>query len=367
MTTVGAVCEFMNAIAPLNSAEDWDNVGLLLGDAGTPITQVLTCLTLTGEVAAEAVGCSAGLIVTHHPILFKPIQKITSATAEGRRLLMLMRHQVAVYCPHTAWDNAPTGINQQIAELLGLQNIAPLRPTPLSDHWKIVTFVPEEQLDRVREAVWKAGAGTIGDYKDCSFNVRGTGTFFGSDSTNPAVGQAGRLESVDEIRMEVICSLKILDKALAALRSAHPYEEPAIDVFAVKVPADGTGSGRFGDFSRPLALSELTKIVSERLKQPAIQFTGNPSQTIERLGIACGAAAEFLRDAHRAGCQALLTGEARFHACLEAEELGIGLILPGHYSTERFAMEVLADRLTTRFPDLVITPSQAEHDPVRSA
>jgi dinuclear metal center YbgI/SA1388 family protein len=366
MTTVGQVCDYLKIIAPLNSAEDWDNVGLLLGDQAAEIKRVLTCLTLTNEVADEAAASSTGLVITHHPILFKPVKKITTETTEGQRLLTLARNNVAVYSPHTAWDNAPAGINQQLADLLKLENTRPLRPQPPADHWKIVTFVPPQQLDQVREAVWQVGAGSIGNYKNCSFNTQGTGTFFGSDSTNPAVGQAGRLESVEEIRMEVICPLKALDKALAALRSAHPYEEPAIDIFSVKAATDGSGAGRFGTLSQPITLSKLTELVSERLKRPIVQFTGDPDQLIQQVGVACGAAAEFLRDAHRAGCQALLTGEARFHACLEAKELGIGLILPGHYATERFAMEVLAERLKAQFPDLVVTSSEAERDPVQS-
>lgn len=367
MTSIREVCDHLKAIAPLNVAEDWDNVGLLLGDESIDVTRILTCLTLTTDVAEEAVKCGAQLVVTHHPVLFKPVKKITMDNPEGRMLLTLLRHGIAVYSPHTAWDNAASGINQQLAELLELQEIAPLRPHVAADHVKLVTFVPEPQLDQVRQAIWKAGAGTIGNYHSCSFNLRGTGTFFGSEGTNPAIGESGRLESVDEIRVEVVCTLKKLDQALAALRAAHPYEEPAIDIFPVKPLPDGTGAGRFGSFPKPITLAALNQIVAQRLGQRTVQFTGNPAQKVDRLGIACGAAAEFLRDAHRAGCQALLTGEARFHASLEATELGIGMILPGHFATERFSMEVLAQRLTTRFPNVQATASQAERDPVQSS
>ena len=166
--------------------------------------------------------------------------------------------------------------------------------------------------------------------------------------------------------MEVVCPSRLLDRALTALRMVHPYEEPAVDVFSVKAVSDGSGAGRFGTLTKPMMLHELNHIVSERLRQPHLQFVGEPSLVIERLGIACGAAAEFLRDAHRAGCQALLTGEARFHACLEARELGLAMILPGHYATERFAMESLAHRLGQKFPSLVVTASQDERDPVVS-
>lgn len=366
MTTVLDVCNHLKAIAPLDLAEEWDNVGLLLGDDSLEVERVMTCLTLTSDVAAEAAANGTGLVVTHHPLLFKPVKKITASTAEGRTLLTLLGHGIAVYSPHTAWDNSSSGINQQLAELLELQDIVPLRPRASADHSKLVTFVPAAQLDPVRQAVWNAGAGSIGNYHHCSFNSPGIGTFFGSDETNPAVGQAGRLETVDEIRLEVICPTRLLDRALAALKAAHPYEEPAVDVFTIKSLPDGSGAGRAGTLRRPMTLEELNRIIAERLRQPTVQFVGNPSLKITRLGIACGAAAEFLRDAHRAGCQALLTGEARFHACLEAEDLNMGMILPGHYATERFAMETLAQRLAHEFPSVAVTASTSERDPVRS-
>lgn len=365
MITVRTLCDFLKKLAPLNIAEDWDNVGLILGDEQSTVTRILTCLTLTSDVAQEAVDVGAQMIVTHHPVMFKPIKQVTSATAEGRMLLNLLGHSIAVYSPHTAWDNAPTGINHQLSELLELNEITSLRPRTVADEAKVVTFVPQADLEPVRKALWKAGAGVIGDYRNCSFSLRGTGTFYGTDTTNPAVGQAGRLEEVDEVRLEVVCPLKLLDQALSAIRTAHPYEEPVIDVFTVKKHSDNTGTGRVGNLPEPTTLHELNTRVARLLKQTSIQFVGDPSLSVKRVGIACGAAAEFLRDAHRAGCQAFLTGEARFHACLEAREFGIGMILPGHYATERFSMETLARRLSEQFPDIEAAPSERERDPVQ--
>jgi hypothetical protein len=282
-------------------------------------------------------------------------------------LLKLMRHAIAVYSPHTAYDNAATGINQQLAELLELTDIAPLRTLPAGDQFKVVTFVPEGQLHQVRRAMWDAGGGNIGNYRDCSFNLWGQGTFFGSEESNPTVGQAGQLEQVDEVRVEVVCPSARLDHLLAELRKAHPYEEPAIDVFPLKSFPARIGSGRWGRLPHPMSLGELNRIASIRLNQPQVDYVGDLSSRIEFLGIACGAAAEYLRDARRVGCQALLTGEARFHACLEARDLHMSMILPGHYATERPAMETLATRLATQFPGLVATASEKETDPVRNS
>ena len=366
MSTVRDVCNYLKVMAPLHLAEDWDNVGLLLGDESTTIERVMTCLTLTNEVAAEAIRANASLILTHHPVLFKPVKKITADNAEGRTLLTLIRHGIAVYSPHTAWDNSATGINHQLAELLELRDVRPLRARATADQVKLVTFVPEPHLDRVRQALWDAGAGVIGNYQKCSFNLLGTGTFYGSESTNPAVGQSGRLEQVEEVRLEVVCSAKMIERALTALRLVHPYEEPAVDIFSVKTLSDGGGAGRIGTLSQPISLDAVKSLVANRLRQPLVQFVGEPSQMVSRIGIACGAAAEFLRDAYRAGCQAFLTGEARFHSCLEASDLGLGMILPGHYATERFAMETLAQRLGKQFPTISVTASESERDPLRS-
>ncbi|MFO1043833.1 MAG: Nif3-like dinuclear metal center hexameric protein [Planctomycetaceae bacterium] len=371
MTTIREICQFLNEVAPLAIAESWDNVGLLLGDNKSEVSVIVTCLTLTPDVVDEAVAAGAQMVVTHHPLLFKPVQKLTNSTSEGRSILKLLRSGIAVYSPHTAYDNAPTGINQQLAELFELSEIAPLRRSPPEAPFKIVTYVPRENVEQVRRGIWDAGAGVIGNYRDCSFNVDGIGTFFGEESTHPAVGQSGRLEQVAETRIEVVCRANRLDAALAALRKAHPYEEPAIDVFPIQqlpgmTGVETGGAGRFGRLPRPMSLEELNHLVSERLRQPKLQFVGKLDSRIEFLGVACGAAGEYLRDAHRAGCQAFLTGETRFHSCLEARDLEIAIILPGHYATERPAMEELARRLTQRFANVAAVASRVETDPVQS-
>lgn len=353
----------LEELAPLGLAESWDNVGLLLGDRAQEITRILTCLTLTPDVAEEAVRCGAQLVVTHHPLLFKPVQRLTAETAQGRTVLTLLRHQVAVYSPHTAWDHAPQGINQQLAERLGLTQIQPLRPHP-KDEVKVVTFVPREQLAAVQLAVWDAGAGVIGNYRQCSFVLEGTGTFFGEESSNPAVGQAGQLEHVAEARLEVVCPSSRLSAVLAALRAAHPYEEPAIDVYPLRGGLNPhQGAGRWGTVSQPLSLGDIARRVAERLPGARVEVVGHADQPVHHLGIACGSAIEFWRDAQRAGCQALLTGEARFHALLEVRDAGFAVILAGHYATERLGMERLAELLAARCPDVTVTASTVEHDP----
>jgi dinuclear metal center YbgI/SA1388 family protein len=354
-------------LAPLAAAEDWDNVGLILGDPAADISAVMTCLTLTADVAEEAIREPVGLVVTHHPLLFKPVKQVTAVTAEGRILLSLLRQGISVYSPHTAWDNAPLGINQQLAELFELQDVRPLRPIPFAEQVQIVTFVPIEHRLKVQQALWNAGCGIIGDYRQCSYFVSGRGTFFGEEGAHPSYGEAGRLEEVAEDRLEVVCPKGLVATAIERLREAHPYEEPAIDVYPRHSLLSESGAGRCGQLPEPLPLVELNRRICERLQTPLTPFVGEPNQLISRLGIACGAAAEFAKDAQRLSCQALLTGEARFHACLEARTDRFALILPGHYATERPGMERLAGLLSERHPKLTVFASRAETDPLRTA
>lgn len=357
----------LESLAPPQLAESWDNNGLLLGDRAAEVQRVLTCLTLTPDVAAEAVELGAQLVVAHHPLMFKPVQRLTGDTGEGRTLLLLARHGIAVYSPHTSWDSAPQGINQQLAELLELTDIVPLRPKLGGSAYKLVTFVPQSDLENVRQALWQAGCGVIGNYANCSFISPGTGTFFGTSDADPTIGRAGQLEQVSEQKLEMICPRTRLSAALSALREAHSYEEPAVDVIPMEPLPDGSGAGRAGRLAAPVTLAAVVERVRQVLPCPGLQFVGDPDGIIERVGVACGAAADFWQDARRAGCQVLLTGEARFHAALEVREAGFAMIVAGHFATERFAMARLADLLTARCPDIRCAASVVERDPLASS
>lgn len=353
----------LESLAPPHLAESWDNTGLLLGETTADVTRVLTCLTLTPDVAQEAVSAGAQLVVSHHPLMFKPIQRITTATAEGRTLWNLAIHGIAVYSPHTAWDSAPQGINQQIADLLELKDITPLRRMPSPAQFKLITSLPASNLEAVQQALWQAGCGVIGDYRNCSFTFPGTGTFQGSAASHPTIGTAGNFEQVEEIRLEIVCPRTRLAAALSALRTAHVYEEPAIDVIPLESLPGASGAGRAGTLSAPCTLRELVAQVRALLSATSLQIVGDPDSPLTRVGIACGSAAEFWKDARAAGCQVLLTGEARFHTGLEVRDAGMSLIVAGHYATERFAMTRLAELLTEACPSLIATTSAVEHDP----
>jgi dinuclear metal center YbgI/SA1388 family protein len=365
VVTIAAVVDYLEQFAPPALAADWDNVGLLLGDRAAEVRAVMTCLTVTPETAAEAVEDGAQLMVTHHPILFRAVKRLTTATPEGRMLLSLVQGGVAVYSPHTAFDNTHGGINELLARHLALTNLMPLRRRPGPRQCKVVMFVPDADLARVSDALFAAGAGHIGQYSECSFRLAGTGTFFGSETTNPTVGRKGRREQVQEWRLEVICPEGRVPDVLAAMRRAHSYEEPAYDVYPLQPAPSATGEGRLGRLPRGVALAALAEAVKQAVHANLVQTVGDPGRPIERLALACGAGGEFIPDAARAGADALLTGEARFHDYLAAQAQGLALILPGHYASERVGVEALAERLQGQWPDLKVWASRRESDPVR--
>jgi dinuclear metal center YbgI/SA1388 family protein len=255
---IHALAQFLERFAPSTLAEEWDNVGLLIGDGDREARKVMTCLTITPSTAREAIDNRADLIVSHHPLPFAALKRITADSVVGRLLLDLIAARIAVFSPHTAFDSAPRGINQRLAEGLGLRDIAPLK--------------------------------------------------------------------------------------------LHP---------------EGGGSGRFGALEAPLTLSEFAGKLKHFSKIESLQIVGRAEQQVRKAAVACGAAGEFLPFARECGCDCLVVGEARFHTCLEAEALGVGLLLPGHFASERFALECLADVLQESFPDLEIWPSREEKDPLR--
>lgn len=356
------VVAVLNQWFPPSLAESWDNVGLLMGDARGAVRRVMTCLTVTPDSAAEAVRDEADLVVSHHPVFFRKVQRLL-ADGPDRAAYALIRSGTAVYSPHTAYDGARGGVNEQIAERIGLVDVRPLRPASAERRYKLAVFLPESDVSRVQAAVFAAGAGQIGEYRECSFRTPGTGTFFGSEQTSPTIGERGRREEVQELRLEVVVPAPRLYAVLAAMKQAHSYEEPAYDVYPLETGSDAVGSGRRGRLAAPATLGDLAHRVKRVLGARNVEVVGRLDRECRTAAIGCGAAGEMLSDAAAAGCDVFLTGEARFHDCLAAERDGVGLILAGHYATERFAVESLAERMGIHWPELSVWPSRSERDP----
>jgi dinuclear metal center YbgI/SA1388 family protein len=361
--TVADFAAYLERFAPCATAAEWDNVGLLLGDPAASVERVMTCLTLTPDVAEEAVRERVNLIVSHHPIFFRAIKKLTANSGDGKVVFPLMTAGVAVYSPHTAFDNCVGGINDSLAQRLGVANPVPLRPRTAAPQCKLVVFVPDADLQKVSDAVFAAGAGVIGQYRECSFRLAGKGTFFGTEATNPVVGQKGRREDVDEWRLEVVVPERNVAAVVAAMRKAHSYEEVAFDVYPLK-PGTAGGEGRMGDLAEPATLGELVARAKEKLSAASVQVVGDLSRTVRKVAVACGAAGEFLSDAIRSNADVFVTGELRFHDALAARSAGVCVVVPGHYATERPAVEELAARLAAEWPGVTAWASRVERDPV---
>jgi len=364
MLTIAEVQAYLETLAPLALAESWDNVGLLLGDAGRTVERIMTCLTLTPETVQEAVEEGADLVVTHHPVLFKAVQKLSSATADGRLLLPLLARGTAVVSHHTAYDNCVGGINDQLCAALGLDAIRPLRPKP-ANQVKIVVFVPDADLAKVSDALFQAGAGVIGAYSQCSYRLLGTGTFLGSAESNPTIGKRGQREEVQEWRLEVVCPAELASEAIRRMVQAHSYEEPAFDVYGLQSSAGRStaGAGRMGSLPQPRPLREFAQQVKQSLRSSVVRAIGEPNREVQKVAVACGAAGEFLKDAASAKADVFLTGEMRFHDELAARAAGLALVLPGHYATERGGMERLAELLAEAFPQARAWASRHEACP----
>ena len=322
----------------------------------------LTCLTITPDVVDEAVRERVNLIVSHHPVLFRGAKKLTATTPDGKVVLPLVRRDRSLLAAHRV-RQLSGGINDSLCTALGVRDAVPLRSREAARQCKLVVFVPDSDLAKVSDAVFAAGAGTIGNYNECSFRLAGKGTFFGTDSANPVVGEKGRREDVDEWRLEVVVPERLVAPVVAALRKAHSYEEPAFDVYPLK-PGTGGGEGRVGSLAEPTTLGELANRAKRELKAAPVQVVGDSSRSVRKVAVACGAAGEYLVDSIRSNADVFLTGELRFHDAVAARDAGIGVILPGHYATERPAVELLATRLATEWPGVAVWASRMERDPV---
>ncbi len=368
----------MERIAPLELAEEWDRVGLQVGSKDAKLTgPVLLTIDLTEPVIDEAVAMGASAVISYHPPIFAPLDAITDATPKERIILTAARAGVAIYSPHTALDAAVGGVTDWLCE--GLSGGEPgkiagdcraLQPHPEgidSPEVKIVTFVPEQDIEAVRNALASASAGRIGEYSLCSFNTKGTGTFLGSEKSNPVVGEAGTLESLAECRLEMVCPRRALALALQTLRRFHPYEEVPVDVYDLAPkPRRSIGAGRRLVLDQPVTMSTLAERLRSFLGTARVQIgpTGKQDATVRTLGVVPGAGESLAPLAAHEGCEAFITGEMRHHQVLTAIHDGMLVLLAGHTNPERGYLPRLATTLCNELPGIETRISQADADPL---
>ena len=354
----------MEAIAPTRLAQDWDNVGLLVGDAQAALRRVLLCIDLTPPVVREAIEKKVDLVMAYHPPIFKPIKHLRAGDVGAEALVFqCVRAGIAIYSTHTALDAAEGGTNDVLALLCGITTTEPLECVEDGrDEVKVVTFVPGEHVERVAEALFAAGAGRIGNYAKCSFRMDGRGTFFGDESTNPAVGKKGRLEFVDETRLEVVVPIRNLPAVNRALWSVHPYEEPAYDIFPLKA-RPMKGIGRIGALPRAIALGRLAANLKSVTDAQCMQMVGAEKQIVDRAIMVAGSAGSLPFRAGLSERTVVITGEMRHHDALAIARAGATAILLGHWASERPVLKPLSERLSKSIPRVDVRVSARDFDP----
>ena len=345
--TVADWLSLVHELYPPAHAASWDAVGLQVGDPAATVERVLVTLDVTGRVVEEAADGPPTLVVAHHPLLFRPLARLTPDTASGRTALAAARHGVAVAAAHTNLDvtDDGAGTSDPVARVLDLQDVTPLT-TEVGEgaRVKLVTFVPTEDTDVVVDAMADAGAGRIGDYDRCHFRLEGTGSFRAREGADPHVGEVGQVHAEPETRVEMELPRRAIGPTVRALVAAHPYEEVAYDLYPV-LDADGHGFGRLGALSSPVPLRALAATIRDRLPAPHLRYAGEPDRLVRRVAVVGGAGDGLIGAAHAAGADVYVTGDLRHHVTLDARELGLALVDAGHHATEQAAMPRWLERL----------------------
>ncbi len=358
----------MESIVPTVLAQSWDNVGLLAGDRQGPVDRVLTCIDLTPAVVEEALGEKIDVILAYHPPIFKPVSSLCAdGTGTEAVVFQCIRNGIAIYAVHTALDTADGGTNDVIASLCGIDDTEPLEyvDDPTVEVCKFVVFVPPNAIKKVSNAMFTAGAGHIGDYSRCSYRTSGQGTFFGGEATQPIIGEPGRMEYVDEIRLETVVPLKSLPAVVTAMVQAHPYEEPAFDVYPLK-PPPLRGIGRIGRLPRPVHLASLARKLKRATDAAHVQIVGPPDRTIDRAVIVVGAAGSLPFRTSLTLNDVIITGEIRHHDALTIQRRGCSAIALGHWTSERPVLAPLTQRLQGALPGVTVQISQSDENPFNS-
>jgi len=366
--TLGEITRLLDEWFPPQHADDWDAVGLVLGDPSVDVRRILLAVDPVAAVADEAVADHADLLVTHHPLFLNGVHGVAATDPKGRLAHRLLTNGCALFTAHTNADSPSGGVSESLALALGLRDLRPLEADPAPPLDKIVVFAPVEAAEHIRAALAGAGAGAIGDYDSCTFTSVGEGRFRPLEGARPAIGEIGRLEVVEEVRIETVCPRRLRAPALAAMLAAHPYEEPAYDVLELGALAEPErGSGRIGRLGSAMSLAEFAGHVSEVLSTTAhgVRVAGDPDQRVETVGL-CGGAGDFLLDrARAAGVDVYLTSDLRHHPASELREHEApALVDVAHWAAESTWLPVLRRRLVDALGDTVeVRVSTTNTDP----
>ncbi len=356
------ITDFLETLAPLAYQEEYDNSGLLVGSSDEDVKSALISLDCTEAVLDEAIRKGCNLIISHHPIVFKGLKKFNGKNYVERVVMKAIKHNIALYAIHTNYDNVLDGVNKALADRLGLKNLKPLAPKS-GILKKLVTFCPSAQATEVRQALFTAGAGNIGNYSECSYNTEGLGTFKAGPGSAPFVGQQGEQHRESETRIEVIFSIASEGKVLKALFETHPYEEVAYDLYPISNAHPQVGSGMLGDLENPMNELDFLKLVKKQLNCSLIRHTNLLGKEIQKVAICGGSGSFLLPQAIQAGASVFITADYKYHEFFDAEGR-IVIADVGHYESEQFTQTLLFERISEKFPNFALHLTEQNTNPV---
>jgi len=360
--TVREITAYLETIAPLSYQESYDNSGLLLGSYKMFVNKVIITLDVTEKVLEEAIAEGANLVIAHHPLIFKGLKKITDGTEVERTVSKAIKNDIAVYALHTNLDNIAQGVNRKLAEKLMLRDLQVLMPQK-GTLKKLVTFVPKDYTEKVCSALFAEGAGNIGNYSNCSYQMEGRGTFLPGDNAQPSIGKKHQLESVIENRIEVIFPAHKEKNIVAALKAMHPYEEPAYDLISLNNINENVGAGMIGTISPAMEEKAFLLFVKEKLNLEVIRHSPLCGAKVEKVAICGGAGSFLLKEAISQQAAVFITGDFKYHEFFEAENK-IVIADVGHYESEESTKELISEILIKKFSNIAIVLAKTVTNPI---
>lgn len=359
---VQTICEILEDFAPLSLQESYDNCGLQVGNLQMEISSVLICIDVTEAVVEEALNKKCNLIVSHHPLIFGGLKKIVGSNEVQRCVQLAIKNDIAIYSAHTNADNVLEGVSGYMAKLLKLKNQKVLQ-AKASSLLKLVVFVPNEQAGLLRQTLFQAGAGDIGEYDSCSYNLSGTGTFRAGNNANPFVGKINEYHSEPETRIEVVLPVYNKPKVLSALLKNHPYEEPAYDFYLLQNEWERAGLGIVGDLDKPIKELDFLHLLKQVFKADGIRHTKLLGKEIQRVALCGGAGSEFLGKAITCNADVYISGDFKYHDFFLADN-NILVADIGHFESEQFTKELFCEVITKKIPTFAVQISEINTNPI---
>ena len=363
-----SIIQVVERLAPKSLAMEWDKVGLQVGSLQQPVKKVMIALDVTEEVVDEAISLGVNLIIAHHPVIFRPLKHLRTDLPAGKLLAKLLAHDIAVYSTHTNLDVADGGLNDWLAEDLELVQPQILDVTSSDPLKKLVVFVPSTHKEQVFEAMTREGAGHIGNYSHCSFQMNGTGTFLPLDGSAPFLGEQGKMEEASEVRIETVMPASIQNSVVRAMKKAHPYEEVAYDIYPLDLPPVPLGLGRIGHLPAPMTLTELADSLKEKWGLQAVRVVGPIDKPIKKVAVLGGSGGSYLMKAAFRGADVMITGDVGYHEAHDALVEGLSVIDAGH-NIEKIMKRKLAEYLKKRLAEekyeTEVVASAIQTDPFR--